>query len=342
VTIANSPSINPIQQPTKSDLQNKQGIDYHNKPELDKEKELFTGLLPVVSAFSSNSFETQATSLSNFADKLAAYTENDSLSGGFLKVMTKLAALNVRMEMNEITNSYGSSISSNVKSSTLNSKNFGLSNNITADFSQMNGFQQRELAESIVMPIAQLFERKENANGLTDKEQSRRDKLEQTIKFRNREYREKYGYTVKQFTEAIRNFDDLLLDKILASGFPIDTKVIDDIDDDGSSMYAGTDYWLPGLHYAAIVGNDYAVKKFIKLGVDVNLKATSYYKTYGRPIDLAVYYDRYATVKLLIERGASLNEKLSWPMYAKSLLNVAKELGYYDIIKLLEEYSNKK
>jgi hypothetical protein len=336
-------------QTAKSQVQNNNPATSNNKSaDFDKEKELFSGLLPVIAAFGTNSYDAQATSLSGFADKLATYTENDPMSDGFLKVMTKLAALNVKMQANEITNSYTPSLTNSVKTS-VNPTGLGLSTNTTTDFSQMNSFQQREYVESIVTPLFKLFEAKTNANGLTDKEQKRRDELEQTIKLRNREYRQKYGYTVTQFTEAIRNFDNDLLDKILATGFPIDTKVIHDIDlTGGTTLYTEADYCLTGLHYAAQVGNEYAIKKFLDKGIPVDQEAYVLYhpgigtgKMVCRPLGLAVEFERYAAIKLLIENGASVTKKFQYPSLTNAL-GLAKQLKYYDIIKLLEEHTTKK
>lgn len=350
LNLSNASSNNSIQpQTAKTEFQNSTTNTIDKSANFDKEKELFSGLLPVISAFGTNSYEAQATSISGFADKLATYAENEPMSGGFLKVMTKLAALHVKMQANEITNNYNTSLTSNTKGSAINPSGIELSTNTTTNFSQMNSFQQREYVESIVTPLFQLFEAKKNANGLTDKEQKRRDKLEQTIKLRNREYREKYGYTVKQFTEAIRNFDNDLLDKILDTGFPIDTKVIHDIDLTAvTSLETEEDYSLTGLHYAAQVGNEYAIKKFLDKGMSVDEETyvpqhfdIGVRKFVCRPLGLAVFFERYAAVKVLVENGASVTKKFQEPRI-NNALGLAKQLKYYDILKLLEDYSNKK
>jgi hypothetical protein len=307
---------------------------------IEKEKELFSGLLPVATAFATSSYEAQATSISDFADKLASYAENDSMSSGFLKVMTRLAAFHVKLEANEITNSYSSFLTDIQRGSAGNSSGSASSYNTAPDFSQMNSFQQKEYVESIVTPLFQLFKASQNEEGRTAKEQKKYEAEEESIKLKNREYREKYGYSIRQVYQAIVNFDYALFEKILDSGFPLNTVLSNhEIYHSISTGY----FTATPVMLAAIYGNDFVIKKLIEKGIPIDLGND----LYTTPFGLALFYGRYSTVKLLLESGAKKGNILSKKDYSfgytyKNFRQKFEKMGYFDILNLIDQYGSDK
>jgi len=332
-----------IQEPAS----NKNGGDFKN------EKELFSGLLPVLSSLNSKDYNQQANAISGFMDNLVTYSEKTDVDP-ITSIGLKLAALDVKLQSAELAgsnNSFSNSLSALSVSS--NSK-AGASSSAFSGYGVQNSLQQEALIRETLTQYADVLDKWINPDHPTNSQLNRQSKLREVIYNRNEDYREKYGYTVKDFTDAIRNFDDVLLDKILSTGFPVDTKVIHDNPYTEVELgdYYGDDYYLNGLHYACIYGNEYAVNKLIEKGIDINLEAKSF-KGIGtkhntksilclvRPIDIAIIFHQVKVLKLLLSKGVQTsNGGLLWDgiVHFKSAYDLAKKRNILDIARLLEKY----
>lgn len=336
---------------TQSNLQPASG---NNKADFKNEKELFSGLLPVLAALNTNDYNQQATSISGFMDNLVSYSEKSGSSDPITNIFLKLAALDLKLQTAEQTgnnNSFLNSVSS--LTGNTNSKMTIQPSSLYSGYGMQNNLQQESQMINIVTQFANspAFENWINPDHPTNHQIIRQGKLNDVILNRNEDYREKYGYTVKDFTDAIRNFDDALLDKILSTGFPVDTKVIHDNPYTEVQLgdYYGTDYYLNGLHYACIYGNEYAVKRFLEKKLDINEVAKAFkgfnkyshsIVYYGRPIEFAIRFHQAKIIKLLLANGVETSNAAYtvWGARYKSAYELAKYSNFLDIARLLEKY----
>lgn len=336
---------------TQSNIQSASG---NNEADLKKEKELFSGLLPVLSSLNSNDYSQQASSISGFIDNLVSYSEKSGTSDPITNVFLKLAALDVKLQAAELTgnnNAYLNSLSSLTGST--NSKVATQPSSLSSGYGMQDILQQENQIINVVTQFANssAFEKWINPDHPTNNQITRQGKLREVILNRNEDYRAKYGFTVKDFTDAIRNFDDALLNKILSTGFPVDTKVIHDNPYTEVQLgdYYGTDYYLNGLQYACIYGNEYAVRKFLEGGLDINqeskgFKFTNVYTNVlmqVRAIDCAIIFNQVKIIKLLLSKGVETSHTSlvfgAVPHY-KSAFGLAKAFHRFDITRILETY----
>lgn len=334
-------------QPTSSD----NGTDFKN------EKELFSGLLPVLASLNTKDYNQQATSISGFMDNLVTYSEKSDVDP-ITSIGLKLAALDVKLQAAELSGSNNSFLNSLSSLSGNTNTKVATSGSAFSGYGTQSSYQQQlALQESLTQFADQLIKWTDPDHPTTN-QLNRQSKLREVIYNRNEDYREKYGYTVKDFTDAIRNFDDALLDKILATGFPVDTKVIHDNPYTEVQLgdYYGSDYCLNGLHYACIYGNEFAVNRFIEKGLDINelvkgYKGSSVFvggpefsRVIGSvtPLDWAVFFNHYKIAKLLLDKGANISHKPGLVLYgnggSRTCYKLAKGAGLYDIARLLEKY----
>ena len=305
-----------------------------------QEMKLLSELLPVLSASSGGDYTSAARSLSNFTDNLAASVQNDSTASGLEKVVLKLAAINVKMQSNEMA---GLGVGSSLRSpaATLSGSGSLVSGTSvsSSDFSHMNSFQQQEyLREKLTPVVDALFDQKENADGRTAAQQAQWDADDQHLKVLNRQFRERFGYSLNDFFDAIVDFDNPKLDLILQSGFPVDTPLYN------HQVYHDVyynDFNAPRpIVLAAKYGNEYAIKKLIQRGVDINKNEGGRFCWIDRPLDVACYFDRYGAVRCLLDNGASLENRVAkGESVFKVRLRELRDMRLFDILALLQQYA---
>ncbi len=317
------------------------------KEDFSKEKELFSGLIPVLSSLSTDNYAQQATSISGFMDKLSSYSDNNAAVGPIVNICMKLAALSAKVQAEEIAgtnNGFLSALSAGGGSSTP-----GARPAFSLGYGQQSIYQQDLAVRNSINAFAEQMNSWINPDGPTNSQLRRKTKLGEVIYNRSTDYRAKYGYTVQEFTDAIKNFEYQKLDKILATGFPADTKVIHDnpSTEVQSGDYYGSDYYLNGLHYACIYGNEYAIKKFLEKGLDINgeargFKGFNWYTqalTWCRPIDIAILFHQRKIVELLLAGHAETSHRgMAYYGNYGSAYSLAKQLGFFDLAKMLESY----
>jgi ankyrin repeat protein len=234
--------------------------------------------------------------------------------------------------------------SSGASLSSLSSPNKNISQSYSGTLGAggMSTLQQQELLREQLTGIWNLFAKE----GPSRKTLRRQEELDKMMKLRDREYRQKYGYTVSNYAEAIRNFDDATLEKIFQSGFPISTTVqhnneFADVTYEFED-YNAKDYYFTGLEYAAIYGNTYAIKRLLELGANPNYLidgmegANNWYSWYNKyaAVHIAIFYDRFEAVKLLLPK-TTMSKRFG---NRDKPYEFAKKRKYFHILTLLEPY----
>ncbi|MFV5701750.1 ankyrin repeat domain-containing protein [Flavobacterium sp. XS2P12] len=306
-----------------------------------KEKELLYGLLPLAAmAFKSDYNPSDEKYISDIMSKLDAYVEDDDQSDLGTKLFMKLASLNIQDQLSEL-NGMTNNMTGSVINNTNPINNFGTVNS-TNSFSEMSDTEIKQTLAPLTDAVYQLLMGTEDEYGQTKTEEKYLNKRLEEYRETNRELKLKHGYTMDDFTLAIRNFDDELLDKILATGFPVNIPIRykksdagQEIGFDRYGLAFGNQLENP-IHYAAKYGNVYAIKKLVANGANIRGPKTS--TSWKPPIFHAIENNHYEAVQVLFELGIDPGEKI----WGKSKpIDLARELGRDEIVDLIKSFAKK-
>ena len=311
--------------------------------DMQKEKELLYGLLPLAATGFNPQNGNFTNAFSGFMGKFDKYVDEDTVLGTGVKLFIKLANYNTMSQLRELSgdnSKYNNFLQNISQSNASNTTGQSYSAPIAANkpLSQMSSSEIRQQIEPLWNAIGSLIESGNDENGLTARGKTKITERYEAVREENKKLKSTYGYDLQDLMFAIKNFDDELLDKILSTSFPIDLKISFSPrteTDEQAVNYTyenwGSKFDPKPIHYAAKYGNVYAIQKLISKGADVTEKG-KFHNMYGlyfagaladefaNPLFIALTFNRFAATKFLCE-------KMKEPFSSKSSRNIALDIA---------------
>ncbi|WP_165503738.1 ankyrin repeat domain-containing protein [Pedobacter hiemivivus] len=209
----------------------------------------------------------------------------------------------------------------------------------------VNGLEQQAEARNQAQQVFNLIDKldeafapKRDEDGMTPRQKSTYLENLSTRRATDNTLKAQFGYSMIDLTTAIRDFDHKMLDRILATGFPVATAVYfsmpELIREQNLSVYdfniRNEKFKMRPIHYAALYGNEYAIRQLLSKGANVNAVCETINVTCDNsvlggsiPIDFAMAWNRYDAIKVLFENGSKMDRnKLKLRLKVESNLDL--------------------